>query len=162
MADKTRIKVAVLEGDYADLYSFSLPLALSLQLQLQDLKLSGALWSAKASASGFSVSLYWPTTTAGGHKAKVKKPRRKWKCGKAKQQAIPSVSNIPSNVTTPSAATLATSEPVFCSEGCVQRPPRPTHVQTSIRWYCLSSFLHPIRCDQVQVRVEPLSTHECI
>ena len=77
MADKNRIKVAVIEGDYADLCSLGLPLALSLQLQLLDLKLSGALWSAKASASGFSVSLYWPTTTAGGHKAKVKKPRRK-------------------------------------------------------------------------------------
>ena len=76
MADKTRIKV-VIEGDYADLCSLGLPLALSLQLRLLDLKLSGALWSAKASASGFSVSLYWPTTTTGGHKAKVKKPRRK-------------------------------------------------------------------------------------
>ena len=109
MADKTRIKVAVVEGDYADLRSLGLPLALSLQLQLQDLKLSGALWSAKASASGFSVSLYWPTTTD-SHKAKTKKPRRKQKRGKAKQQAIPNVSNIHSNVTTPSAPGLATSE----------------------------------------------------
>ena len=58
MADKTGIKVAVVEGDNADLCSLGLPLALSLQLQLLDLKLSGALWSAKASASGFSVSLY--------------------------------------------------------------------------------------------------------
>ena len=74
MAD--RIKVAVIEGDYADLCGLGLPLALSLQLQLQDLKLSGTLWSAKASASGFSVSLYWPTTTA-TQKAKVKKPRKK-------------------------------------------------------------------------------------
>ena len=41
MAD--RIKVAVIEGDYADLCGLGLPLALSLQLQLQDLKLSGAL-----------------------------------------------------------------------------------------------------------------------
>ena len=90
MAD--RIKVAVIEGDYADLCGLGLPLALSLQLQLQDLKLSGALWSAKASASGFSVSLYWPTTTA-AQKAKVKKPRKKRKRGKAKKQAIPSASN---------------------------------------------------------------------
>ena len=110
MADKTRIKVAVVEGDYADHCGLGLPLALSLQLQLQDLKLSGALWSAKASASGFSVSLYWPTTTASGHKARVKKPRRKRKRGKAKQQAIPNASNVSSNVTTPSAPALATSE----------------------------------------------------
>ena len=110
MANKTKIKVAVLQGDYADLYSLSLPFALSLQLQLQDLKLSGALQSTKSSTSGVFVSLYWPTTTAGGHKAKVKKPRRKRKHGKAKQQAIPNVSSIPSNVTTPSAPALATSE----------------------------------------------------
>ena len=49
MADRTRIKVAVLEGDYADLCGLGLPISLSLQLQLQDLKLSGALWSAKLS-----------------------------------------------------------------------------------------------------------------
>ena len=40
----------------------------------------------------------------------MKKPRRKRKRGKAKQQAIPNISNIPSNVTKPSAPALATSE----------------------------------------------------
>ena len=84
MADRPRIKVAVLEGDYADLCGLGLPLSLSLQLQLQDLKLSGALWSAKASASGFSVSLYWPTAPAPekrlrwrspGGSANVEKPK---------------------------------------------------------------------------------------
>ena len=40
----------------------------------------------------------------------MKKPRRKLKRGKAKQEAIPNVSNISSNVTTPSAPALATSE----------------------------------------------------
>ena len=105
MADKNRIKVAVIEGDYADLCSLGLPLALSPQLQLQDLKLSGALWSAKTSPSSFSVTLYWPIPPGApltvDRKAKVK-PRRKRKRGKAKQQAIPNVSNIPTNVTTPS------------------------------------------------------------
>ena len=58
MADRLRIKVVVLEGNYADLCGLGVPLMLSLQLELQDQKLSEALWSAKASASGFSVSLY--------------------------------------------------------------------------------------------------------
>jgi len=102
------IKVAVLEGDYADLCGLGLPLSLSLQLQLQDLKLS-ALWSAKASASGFSVSLYWPTAPA-LEKAKVKKSRRKRKRGKAKERAISSASNLQGNVTTSSASVLATLE----------------------------------------------------
>jgi len=58
MADRLRIKVVVLEGDYADLCGLGVPLMLSLQLELQDQKLSGTLLSAKASAFGFSVSLY--------------------------------------------------------------------------------------------------------
>ena len=45
--------MAVVECDYADLCGLGLPLALSLQLQLQDLKLSGALLSAKASPFRF-------------------------------------------------------------------------------------------------------------
>jgi len=109
MADRPRIEVAVLEGDYADLCGLGLPLSLSLQLQLLDLKLSGALWSAKASASGFSVSLYWPTAPA-PEKAKVKKSRRKRKRGKAKERAISSASNLQGNVTTSSASVLATLE----------------------------------------------------
>ena len=62
MAEKSRIKVAVVEGDYAELCGLGLPLPLSLQLQCLNLSLSKALWSAKAFGSGFSVSLYWPTT----------------------------------------------------------------------------------------------------
>ena len=80
MAEKTRIRVAVVEGNYAELCGLGLPLSLSLQLQCLNLKLSGALWSAKASASGFSVSLYWPTadrgTTRGSVSVKAKKARK--------------------------------------------------------------------------------------
>ena len=53
--------MAVLEGDYANLCGLGLPaFTLSLTLQTQNLQLSGALWTAKASASGFFISLYWP------------------------------------------------------------------------------------------------------
>ena len=96
--------MAVLEGDYADLCSLGLPLALSLQLQLLDLKLSGALWSAKASTSGFSVSLYWPTTTrpavSPGGSENVEKP--------SNRQFLTFLIIISSNVTKPSAPALAT------------------------------------------------------
>ena len=125
MADRTRIKVAVLEGDYADLCGLGLPISLSLQLQLQGLKLSGALWSAKASASGFSVSLYWPTITTPA-KAKVKKARRKRKRGRANKQAIPSVSNSISNVTTVSSA------PVLASPVSKQSPLNAHHSPESV------------------------------
>ena len=46
MAEMSRIRVAVLEGDYANLCGLGLP-PLSLQLQTQKLQLSGALWTAK-------------------------------------------------------------------------------------------------------------------
>ena len=97
MADKSRIKVAVIEGDYAELCGLGLPLSLSLQLQSMNLRLSGALWSAKASASGFSVSLYWPTTSA----APVEKVRRK---SKRKQAIVGTTTN-----STPSALIQTTS-----------------------------------------------------
>ena len=69
--------MAVLEGDYANLCGLGLPPSLSLQLQSLKLRLSGALWTAKASASGFSISLYWPTTGTAPEKGEEKKTRRK-------------------------------------------------------------------------------------
>ena len=55
------VRVTVLEGDFAHLCYMGLPLAVATQLQQMDLKLYEALWTAKCSSSGFSVSLYWPT-----------------------------------------------------------------------------------------------------
>ena len=139
MAD--RIKVAVLEGDYADLCGLGLPLSLRLQLQLQDLKLSGALWSSKASASDFSVSLYWPTITA-PEKAQVK-TRSKRKRGRARKQAIPSVSNIRSNVTTVSSApVLATPAPVS------ESTPSPINAHPSPETPSKMSVMHGSSCSE--------------
>ena len=90
MADKSRIRVAVLEGDYANLCGLGLPLSLSLTLQIRNLQLSGALWTGKTSASGFSISLYWPTTGTVPEKEKAKKTRRR-QC-KCKHKVIPRVS----------------------------------------------------------------------
>ena len=91
MVDKSPIKVAVV-GDYAELCGLGLPLPLSLQLQCLNLKLSGALWSAKASASGFSVSLYWPTAAPDTPhwvpvKAKKVRKNRKRRCKQAPASA---------------------------------------------------------------------------
>ena len=58
MADN--IKVVVLEADYAALCRLGLPTSLSLQLQQSSLKLADALWTARASGTGFSVNLFWP------------------------------------------------------------------------------------------------------
>ena len=78
MAEKSRmIRVAVLEGAYANLCDLGLPPSLSLQLQSLKLWLSGASWTAKASASGFSISLLWPATGTAPDKGEEKKTRRK-------------------------------------------------------------------------------------
>ena len=59
MADRP-IKVALLEGDFAVLSLLGFPLGLTIQLQQSNLNLADALWTAKSSKSGFSVSFYWP------------------------------------------------------------------------------------------------------
>ena len=106
MADKTKIRVAVVEGDYAGL---GLPLPLSLQLQCLNLKLSGALWFARASASGFSVSLYWPTadTVRGSVHVKARKNHKRPKCKQVSacvtnNQSVPSAPVVQSNSSQPS------------------------------------------------------------
>ena len=76
------IKVAVLEGDFAAICDLGFPFSLSLQLQSCDLKLSEAMWTAKSSSSGFSVSLYWPSG-AMTEKVKPKRKRRHRKRPKA-------------------------------------------------------------------------------
>ena len=57
MANKP-IKVIVLEGDLASLTALGFPMAVSLQLQQSCLNLSEAMWTAKSTNGGFSISLY--------------------------------------------------------------------------------------------------------
>ena len=63
--------MALLEGVYADLCGLGLPIPLSLHLQTMKLNLSSALWTARASRGGFSISLFWPTRS--GEKKKTRK-----------------------------------------------------------------------------------------
>ena len=80
MADRS-IKVAVLEGDFAGLSAAGFPLSLCVQLQRSALKLTDALWTAKSSAGGFSVSFFWPSVPSQlcYDKQEKKKRRRKRK-----------------------------------------------------------------------------------
>ena len=52
------IKVLVLGKEFAALCRLGLSVSLSLQLQQSGLELADALWTAKSSGSGFSVSLF--------------------------------------------------------------------------------------------------------
>ena len=57
MADK-RIKVVVLEGEFAALSAMGFPTSVCLQLQESGLKVAKAMWSTKSSSAGFSVSFF--------------------------------------------------------------------------------------------------------
>ena len=71
VADKP-IKVALLEGDFPVLSLLGFPVGLTIQLQQSNLNLADALWTAKSSKSGFSVSFYWPAQVT---KSKTKRKR---------------------------------------------------------------------------------------
>ena len=121
--------MAVLEGDYAELCSLGLPLSLSLQLQCMNLKLSGALWSAKSSASGFSVSLYWPTTdTTHGAPVKVKKARKNRK--HRRKQAPASATNNQTTSLVPEIQS-SSNQPSKNSVCPNREHPSPVHVSDS-------------------------------
>ena len=76
MVDRA-IKVVILEGDFAAICDLGFPIALCLQLQTNALKLSEAMWTAKSSGSGFSVSLFWPTSKVSNVKSQKKRRRRR-------------------------------------------------------------------------------------
>ena len=73
------MKVAVLEGDFAQLSAMGLPLAV---VQQSNLKLEGALWTAKCSGSCFSVSLFWPSSASPVSVPAKRRRRRKRKKSK--------------------------------------------------------------------------------
>lgn len=75
MVDRA-IKVAILARRFCSHVWLRFPLALSFQLQKNALKLSEALWTAKSSGSGFSVSLFWPSSTASNLKSQKYSKRR--------------------------------------------------------------------------------------
>ena len=83
------MKVAVLEDHFVALCNLGLPFSVSYQLQEKGLKLPDALWTMKSSTSGFSVSLFWPSSQC----ESLKKRKRQRKRNKAKKQSKSNVTN---------------------------------------------------------------------
>ena len=110
MANKA-VRVAVIEGDFASLVGLGFPLSLSLQLQESNLRLDQALWTAKSTKGGFSVSLFWPAPDCKTCKSEVQQKRRKRK-PKATSKFVPAThvdaSNPPKPSTETARATIAT------------------------------------------------------
>ena len=92
MADKA-IKIAVLEGEFASLVGLGFPLSLSIQLQESCLTLSKALWTAKSTNSGFSVSLFWPAPDSVKDKHQPRRKRRKRRRAKA-TKLVPATTTV--------------------------------------------------------------------
>ena len=63
MAEGTKIHVCVVDGLHMDLAKTGVPLSICLLLQQQGLLMDTAQWSAKQTATGFSVSFFWPGPT---------------------------------------------------------------------------------------------------
>ena len=76
MTDK-RIKVVLLEGEFAALSAMGFPTSVCLQLQESGLKVTEAMWSTKSSSAGFSVSFFWPALTNLSNKASRRKRRKR-------------------------------------------------------------------------------------
>ena len=58
MAENCSTLVSVLDGHYHDLHKAGVPLFLCVHLKALGLRLNGAVWSARQSMSGFSISFY--------------------------------------------------------------------------------------------------------
>ena len=58
MVVTTKIRVAVLEDQYASLEDHGVPLSVCLQLQQLGVKLHEAQWTARHSLGGFSISFF--------------------------------------------------------------------------------------------------------
>ena len=94
MADKP-IKVIILEGDFASLTAYGFCMAISLQLQQSCLSLSDAMWTAKSTNGGFSVSLFWPTPAPElKSDAQVKRKRKRRRRAKASKVVSLMILNV--------------------------------------------------------------------
>ena len=63
------------DGSYGNLAQLGLPLPLVAILSMKNLTLESAMWSARCSASGFSVTLFWPSE--GVNMKNIKNPKKR-------------------------------------------------------------------------------------
>ena len=102
MANKP-IKVIVLEGDSASLTALGFPMAVSLQLQQSCLSLSEAMWTAKSTNGGFSVSLFWPAPAPElKSDVQVKRKRKRRRRAKASKLIVTSAKSYDPELPKPS------------------------------------------------------------
>ena len=94
MADK-RIKIVLLEGEFAALFAMGFPTFVCLQLQESGLKVTEAMWSTKSSSAGFSVSFFWPALTNLSNKASWHKRRKRHRNNATSMKSKSSPASVP-------------------------------------------------------------------
>ena len=75
MAEPRQSSAFVFDDFYGDLIKVGLPLPLVVSLKSKGLTLESAMWTVKSSATGFSLSLFWPTEGVNGNDRRQKKKR---------------------------------------------------------------------------------------
>lgn len=92
MVETTRIRVAVLESQYASLEDHGVPLSVCLQLQQLGLQLHESQWTARHSLGGFSISFFWPALD---NQQPVKKKKKSKKSKMNRKNASKPTTNQP-------------------------------------------------------------------
>ena len=77
MAKTCTSAALVFEGFYGDLARLGLPVPLVVSLEMKDFTLESAMWNARCSASGFSMTLFWPVSESMKTKRKRTRQRKK-------------------------------------------------------------------------------------
>ena len=104
MADRA-IRVAVLEGYLTSLSTLGFRMSLSLQLQQSNLRLETAMWTAKSSETGFSVSFFWPV--ANHSVSSLKRTNKKRRKSRRKAKVTHNLQD--NNIMIPTTTTMTTS-----------------------------------------------------
>ena len=126
MAAQRARSESVLDGVFSSMCKAGLPLSICIHLQEKGLDFDGAVWTAKQTQSGFSVSFFWSHTCASVNKAKPKKRRRKNKITSKSDGCIspqPTVggkgpSQLSSGVPTESATEYESTEDIVDLPAC--------------------------------------------
>ena len=120
MAD-THTSALPFEGVYGDLAILGLPIPIVVSLESQTLTLESAIWNARCSHAGFSVTLFWPTLENVRRNNKRKRTRQRKKLpaeNKVECAKINTGSTVddPACATAPMQKKLPAENKVVCSE----------------------------------------------
>ena len=88
IAEGSKILVCIVNGLHADLVKTGVHLSICLLLQQQGLLMDSAQWTAKQTATGFSVSFFWPRPPGQCRQYGTKNGRRTGRRRKRKRRGL--------------------------------------------------------------------------